>query len=432
MSFAASLSEHQALETPMSGAELAAEMRADDRSTARRTMAVGQYARHGDWDLAGYASPVHWLKDQAGMTGADAYRMLQLAKKLRALPVLAQAWLDGRVTGGQVRIVCEQVIDRHLDRFGEHEDAIVPDLVGLSMDDTLAAMRLWRARADALRDGPEPDDRPTAHLSSTLDDRGLLSANLNAEAYALWKEALRVADSEDQDMSPALRRGEALTTVVRFFLDHQDQKLRNRNRPHLNIVINAETLGTDAVEGYYAATGMYATPSTLQRMLCDCDFHRMLHRDGEILDYGRASRLVSPAQWQALVLRDQGCRFKGCDRPAEWCEAHHVVPYSVGGETDVSGMALHCSHHHEVVHRPGWHSELSPDGTLTVWPPDGPKWTTKPRLLTPQLEIRWREYESKRGSPLSEHLQEIHLRAQLQKRALASRADLIIEFDRAA
>src|SRR5438128_413831 len=164
MSFAATLPEYDAHETPLSGPEVAAAFRIGDRYTAWLTITAGEFAKYGDWDVAGYASATQWLKDQAGMTGPDAYRMLREAKKLRALPALAQAWLDGKVTGGQVRIVCEQVIDRHLDRFADHEGAIVPELIGLSVDDTLAAMRLWRARADALHDGPEPDDRPTAHL----------------------------------------------------------------------------------------------------------------------------------------------------------------------------------------------------------------------------------------------------------------------------
>src|SRR5205085_7511258 len=117
------------------------------------------------------------------------------------LPVLAEAWVNGAVTGGQVRIICMQVIDRHLDLFAEHEADILPILHGLSVDDTLAAMRLWRERADALNEGPEPDDRSTAKLSSTLDDRGLLTANLDPEGYAYAKAALDAADSEDLDES---------------------------------------------------------------------------------------------------------------------------------------------------------------------------------------------------------------------------------------
>jgi hypothetical protein len=42
------------------------------------------------------------------------------------------------------------------------------------------------------------------------------------------------------------------------------------------------------------------------------------------LEVGRTSRVVTPAQRAALVVRDGGCAFPGCDRPPAWCEAHHL------------------------------------------------------------------------------------------------------------
>lgn len=429
MSFGPSFAARLAPETPTDGAGLAGALADGDRDEARRTIAFSDFAAFGEWAMQGYASPVQWLKDKGGMTGADAHRMAHVAKKLRQMPSVAAAWVAGDLTGGQVRIICALVIDRHLDLFARHEAEIVRLLAGLSIDDTLAAMRLWRQRADALNEGPAPDDRPTAHLSSTLDNRGLLSANLDAEGYALAKAALETADSEDRDVPAAIRRGEALKTVLRFFLDHQDCKLGRRNRPHVNIVINAETLGTDALEGYYAATGMTATPATIERALCDCEMHRMLHADGEILDYGRATRRIPNALYNAILLRDQGCRWKGCDRPPAWCDIHHVDEWFAGGETNVWSMVMHCDHHHTEVHKPGYHATMSPDGTYTVTPPKGPAWTTKPRLAQTQLPIRGPS--PPRRSPVAQHLEEIHLTAQLYASARERRADMVVYFDAA-
>ncbi|MEP6482771.1 MAG: HNH endonuclease signature motif containing protein [Rhodoglobus sp.] len=41
-------------------------------------------------------------------------------------------------------------------------------------------------------------------------------------------------------------------------------------------------------------------------------------------------------------MRDGGCRFPGCDRPPSWCEAHHIVPWSHGGRTDLADGLLLC------------------------------------------------------------------------------------------
>jgi hypothetical protein len=37
---------------------------------------------------------------------------------------------------------------------------------------------------------------------------------------------------------------------------------------------------------------------------------------------GRQRRLITGPLRRALVLRDRGCAFPGCDRPARWCDAH--------------------------------------------------------------------------------------------------------------
>ena len=73
---------------------------------------------------------------------------------------------------------------------------------------------------------------------------------------------------------------------------------------------------------------------------------------------------------RAIVARDQGCRFPGCDRPPGWCDAHHVVPWHPDGTTERDNLILLCDHHHKVVHNRGWTIDF--DGhTLTVTRPDG-------------------------------------------------------------
>ena len=70
----------------------------------------------------------------------------------------------------------------------------------------------------------------------------------------------------------------------------------------------------------------------------------------EILDVGRGQRLFTKAQRRALLLRDKTCRAEGCDIPGAWCEAHHLVPWSQGGSTDLKDGALLCSKHHHRAH----------------------------------------------------------------------------------
>jgi hypothetical protein len=61
---------------------------------------------------------------------------------------------------------------------------------------------------------------------------------------------------------------------------------------------------------------------------------------------------------RALVARDQGCAFPGCDRPPSWCDAHHCVYWSRGGPTALGNLCLLCAHHHDAVHHDGWEIEM--------------------------------------------------------------------------
>jgi hypothetical protein len=87
------------------------------------------------------------------------------------------------------------------------------------------------------------------------------------------------------------------------------------------------------------------------------------------LEVGRANRVVAPAQRSALVVRDGGCVFPGCDRPQEWCEGHHLRHWLAGGPTDLGNLVLLCRAHHRAVHEGGWRLRRDPDGQMTAIPP---------------------------------------------------------------
>ena len=92
------------------------------------------------------------------------------------------------------------------------------------------------------------------------------------------------------------------------------------------------------------------------------------------LDVG-VSRDIPAAIRRAVILRDQHCRFPGgCDQPAAACEVHHLRHQAHGGPTSVTGCALFCFFHHQIViHQQGWTVVLNPDGTTTAWNTDKTK-----------------------------------------------------------
>jgi hypothetical protein len=93
---------------------------------------------------------------------------------------------------------------------------------------------------------------------------------------------------------------------------------------------------------------------------------------------GREERTFNRAQRRALVHRDGGCRFPGCDRPPSFCEGHHIEHWEDGGLTDLCNLVLLCSYHHHLIHKPGWEVKLLPDATFKVTMPSGEVRCTSP------------------------------------------------------
>jgi hypothetical protein len=89
------------------------------------------------------------------------------------------------------------------------------------------------------------------------------------------------------------------------------------------------------------------------------------------LDIGYSDTIPASIR-RAVLLRDSGCAWPRCGRPAAWCDVHHLQHKADGGKTAVTDCVLLCQFHHDVcIHRRGWRLVLHPDGTTTAYGPDG-------------------------------------------------------------
>jgi hypothetical protein len=377
-------------EVAADAAAIAEAVRVVDRLTAKIAEAVGEFDAAGLWDLDAATSMTAWLRQYTGMTSRAAAAMVQTARRLRSLPVTAEAWRSGRLTGGQVQAIAANVPNGLVRVFAEQEAELVPLLARLSVADTAVAMRHWRATALAALDGegaPPECSGSALYLSRTLDGRRELQGSFDGELGGLVDAALRLAatdDAEGEARTPAQRRADALGDVCRFFLDHQDDRSGRRHRPHVSVVMTVADLEGGRPARLPDGTPLSAAAS--RSTVCDSAVHRVV-TDGRsaVLDYGTATRTAPAGLFAALVVRDQHCRHPGCDRPPEWCDAHHVVPWQQGGATSLDNMVLKCRRHHTLAHNQGWSEELDPDGTLHIRAPDGRSWSTSPPGLAGML-----------------------------------------------
>ena len=365
------------------GAELREAFAVHDRFSARLAVAAAEFEATGRHELDGALTMPSWLRQHAGRDPHTAAKVTATGRKLRALPVLRAAVLDGAITGGQLDVVMANVPMRHLGLFAEHEDEVVPAFIGLDVDATRRAMEAWRRHADAVAEAASPADHPNElYLSRTLDARGELRGSLDADMTAVVDAALRVADPKDFALPMPERRASALAQVCQHFLDHQRDRPGGRHRPHLNVVVAGDDVAT------YVDTGQPVSTAALGVLRCDSAYHRVLTSGrSAILDYGRATRAWPVDLYNAIVLRDGGCRVGACDAPPSWCDVHHVTPWEHGGETSIDNGALACRRHHTLVHHGGFRFKLLPGGIAELTRADGTVEVSEPRGPSPPVRL---------------------------------------------
>ena len=144
------------------------------------------------------------------------------------------------------------------------------------------------------------------------------------------------------------------------------------------------TAGFDSLSGQlcqgWLDTGQALSAETVRRLACDAGIiPAVLNGAGLPLDLGREQRLFKGALRRALVLRDGGCAFPGCDRPPKWCEGHHPVHWCDGGTTCLANGVLLCGHHHRLIHHSEWVVYIAADGMPEFIPPAHVDPTRTPR-----------------------------------------------------
>ena len=111
------------------------------------------------------------------------------------------------------------------------------------------------------------------------------------------------------------------------------------------------------------STGTRISAGEARRLACNAGIIPVvLGGASRPLDVGRKKRFHDSAMRLAMGLRDQTCRAEGCDIPADWCEAHHLRPWSKGGGTSVEDGVLYCGWHHHRAHDPRYDMKRLPNG----------------------------------------------------------------------
>lgn len=316
----------------------------------RRLRAVKRRAAHA---RDGYPSATAFLKHRCRMTSGRAARSLAEASALAEMPITSKLVASGEISLDQARVLI-RARDEHPEPFARDE-AMLADVARETtfVSHLATAVAHWKQAVSDPDDLDRLFDRRSLYVSKTLDGMVRLDGWLDPEAGEVVLDALdgaMPAPTAGDVRTGAQRRADALVDLV--------SGRSARRVPEVIVHV-----GDDRLAGRAETQGGHVVADrALARLLCDAAIHRVVFdSDRRPIEVGRTRRLVTGAQRRALVARDRGCRFPGCDRPHRWTDAHHIVPWSRGGPTRLDNLVLLCRHHHTLVHDGGW----SLSGTAT-------------------------------------------------------------------
>lgn len=363
--------------------------------------------------------------EQQGWTTADriahtdhvpprrARATVKLAADLSRFPLIRQAVCNGRATLDQASAICRSL--RELPPAIE-EDVLrraQQDLIGYAQDFDAAGLRRLGNHLVEVIAPDVVEDRLGRQLSrqerraqrdrylnwkytgdGSIDFHGRLpvaqgeTVTATIEAYAKAARGLdRSLDPEAEITTGSQRRADALAAIIDDIQSRQCAPSIGGDRPRAVITIQYEELIAGIRGAQLVGSGEDVSPGTARRMACDADvLPAVLGGPSTVLDLGRTVRLFTGQVRQALILRDGGCAFPGCDAPPARCEGHHLTPWWAGGKTRLDNGVLLCPHHHDIVEpdprAPAgsrWTIELDDHGLPQVRPPGRIDPTRRPR-----------------------------------------------------
>ncbi|MET7375472.1 HNH endonuclease signature motif containing protein [Micromonospora arida] len=369
-------------------AALDAAHRLEQRLAAVRLALVRELDGRGTAGTQGASSTAVWLRDRLRLSIPAARRLVDLAAALDVgAPGVRAALASGDISVEQARVIGDTVRTVHtaagaeaaekavgvlVDWAGQFEPALLRKLGTRVLDHVAPEVADAAARAALDAEARRADRDRHVTLSELRDGRLRLSGNLDAEAAGLLRAALdplTAPSGPDDPRCPGQRRHDALADLCRLALRTGELPEHGGESAQVVVTTSFDVLARQLSAGTLD-TGPLVTPETVRRLACDATIlPAVLGGSGQALDVGRQRRLVTGPLRRALVLRDRGCTFPGCDRPPRWCDAHHIRHWVDGGSTSLANSVLLCAHHHRHVHRGDWTARLSGDGHPEFVPP---------------------------------------------------------------
>jgi Domain of unknown function (DUF222) len=345
--------------------------------TAEHLRTISEIERKQTFRRDGHRSTTAYVAHTLGVSSVDASKQAHQALALSQMPLVREALSRGDLSISALAELTE-VQQVHPEAFAQAEPELLEAALSRPVKELRRHVGSWSNRIDAqaaLKRAAHLRERRWLTLTPVVGGMGRIRGELDPETHELVAAALRgiidrwVKTGAD-DRTHAQRMVDGLAELTRSF-SGDGSGSTSGERPHVSVVVDLESLERRAGKICELETSGVIHPEAARRLACDASVSRIITKGScQPLDVGRQTPVVSSAIKRALVIRDRGCAFPGCDAPPSWCDAHHITHWADGGETSLKNTGLLCRRHHWCVHEGGFSMEMTEMG-LVFRRPDG-------------------------------------------------------------
>ena len=160
---------------------------------------------------------------------------------------------------------------------------------------------------------------------------------------------MNLPEGVEEYRTPAQRRYDQLMRLLKH-VEHCEKHPGDDGCASVVVTVTVDDLAdADADSLFQTNTGIELGPIDLVRLGLDGTPDYILTVDEMCtrpLHLGRGARIASIDQRITLLALQGVCAWAGCNAPLTESEAHHVVSWLRGGNTDIDNLAGLCRHHH--------------------------------------------------------------------------------------
>ncbi|MFU8840420.1 MAG: DUF222 domain-containing protein [Nitriliruptoraceae bacterium] len=311
------------------------------------------------------------LGRQQRLPPGEAGRLLDAGRAAATGTLTGRAVQEGRFGVSQARTIARVLAPL----VGPVRDDVEAELVELAGElDPVAFGRaarriLGRVEPEALAEQQRRQEPERRFRACDTEDGGFAFSGLlhgtAAETARVALQAFRRPDTPDERRTPEQRGADAFEQLCAAALAAGTAPTRHGVRPQVLVTIGADQLAAleaapETVAGTFVGSGQPIAGPEVRHLVADSQLVRVvLDADAVPIEVSTVVRTVPAGLWRALLIRDRGCRWPGCDAPAAWCDvAHATRAFTDGGRLTLDNALLLCRRHHRRYDRSPHHAVI--------------------------------------------------------------------------